>query len=126
MLPRVKPIDIETVRLGEHGRVPPGGRQRDHDEVTAAELGRAEPDIVGSEPVHYRRGRFQPERLLDGGRYQGRVGEDEGELIGVGQQVQHGVGDHALGGLDPAEHQDRRVGDRLGLRQRPGHLGQQR
>ena len=37
-----------------------------------------------------------------------------------------GVGDHALGGLDAAEHQDGRVGDGLGLGERPGHLREQR
>jgi hypothetical protein len=72
-----------------------------------------DPDVTGRVPVHQGRGRLEPERLLDRGRQQARVGGDERQLGGMAQQVQDRVADHALGGLDPAEHEHRRVGDSL-------------
>ena len=92
-------------------RFAPG--DRDRHEVAAADRRIAEPHVAGRVAVDHRRRRLQPERLLDGAADQARVAFDERPLIGVIEQVQHRVRDHALGRLDAAEHQHRDVRDHL-------------
>ena len=120
---RVRPADLEGVRIVEHPGVPVRAGQRHRDLVPGPDPGSAELRVAGRVSVDHGRGRFQPQRFLDRGRDQPAVRPDQLELAGGGEQVQHGVRDHAFGGLDAAEQQDARVGDGLILGEQSGDVG---
>ena len=82
-----------------------GSPARDRD---AAEL-----DVAGRVAVHDRGGGLEPQRFLDCGVEQDRVGADSREFARALEQVRRGVGDHPLGRLDPAEQEHRGVGHDL-------------
>ncbi len=113
VLPGVAAADVEAVRVRESGRVPPGAGYRDPDEVPLADGGAAEFDVAGSVAVHDGGRGFEAQRLLDGLRQQPGIGADQAQLVAVAEQMPRRVGDHPFGGLDPAEHEHRRVGDDL-------------
>ena len=89
---------------------------RDADEVAAPDRRAAELDVARRVAIEHRRGRLEPQRLLHRRGQQARVGLDARALGRVLEQVQDRVGDHPLGRLDAAEHQDGGVRDhRLAL-----------
>ena len=106
--------DVEPVRVAEHLRIPVGRGQRDAHPVPGPDPGLADHHVPGRVPVHQRRGRLQPQRLLDRGRHQARVDPHQFQLARIAEQVQDRVGDHAVGGVDAAEHDHRGVRDDLG------------
>jgi hypothetical protein len=122
----VRAADVEPVRGIEYLRVPVGAAQRYGHLVARAYPGLTEPCVRGRVPVHDGRRGLEPERFLDRGGYEVRVGPDQRQLFRAGEQVQHGVGDHAFGGLDTAEHQHRGVGDRFVFGERLGFAGERR
>jgi len=122
----VRPPDLEGVRIAEDPGIPVRAGQGHRDLVTGAYPGAAELSVAGRVAVDHGRGRFQPQGFLDRRRDQRGVGPYEFEFGGGGEQVQHRVRDHALGGLDPAEQQDAGVGDGLVRGERSGRVGQQR
>ncbi len=70
------------------------------------------------------RRRFDPERLLDDVGNQRPVGQDFGQLLRRGQQVEQGAGRRALRGLDGTEHDHGGIGEHgVGVEQ-PGNLGE--
>ena len=69
--------------------------------------------------VDDRRGRLEPQRLLDGVTDQRQVGKDEVELLVVREEVPDEVEDHPLGRLDPTEQHHSGVRDHLVRAQRP-------
>jgi hypothetical protein len=118
----VWPADLECVRIAENPGVPVSAGQGHRDLVAGRDPGPAELCVAGRVPVDDGSGRFQPQRFLDRGRDQPAVSPHQLELAGGGEQVQHGVRDHALGGLDAAEQQDARVGDGLVFGERSGDV----
>ena len=74
---------------------------------------RAERDVAGRVAVDDRRRRLQAQRLLDRRFGARRIGGDGRPQRRIVEHVPQQVEDHPLGGLDPAEHDDRGVGHRL-------------
>ena len=120
------PPEVEAVRVGELLRVAVGARDGDGDQFAAFDRRVAEPDVAGRVAVDHRRRRLQPQRFLDRVRHQAGVGLDQRPLLGVGEQMEHRVGDHPLGRLDAAEHEHGRIGGDLLLGEPAGGLRQQR
>ena len=75
-------------------------------------------DVTRGVAVDDRRRRLQAQRLLDRRLGAHRIGGDGRPHRRVVEHVPQQVEDHPLGRLDPAEHDDRGVGDRL-LRAQP-------
>jgi hypothetical protein len=115
---RARPAGLELVRATEHRRVPVRPGDRHPDQITAPDKGPGQLRIGGGVPVDHGRGRLQPQRLGHRGGQQGPVRRHPGQRRRVAQQVQHRVADHALGGLDAAEHQHGRVRRHL-VRRKP-------
>ena len=99
----VRPSDLECVRIVEDPGIPVRAGQGHRDLVTGCDPGPAELCVAGRVAVDDGRGRFQPQRFLDRRGDQPAIRPHQLELARGGEQVQHGVRDHAFGGLDAAE-----------------------
>src|ERR671914_6659 len=81
-----------------------------------------QPSVLAAhvEAVDHSGRRLEPQRLLDGVRQQPAILVQERALLGIGEQVEDRVRDHALGRLDAAEQEHRGVRDHLGALEAPG------
>ena len=105
---------VEAVGIGERRRVAVGGRDRDADELAAADRRAAQRHVRGRVPVDHGRRRLEPQRLLDGVGQPARGRPSRARAASRSrEQVQDRVGDHPLGRLDAAEEHHRGVGDDL-------------
>jgi hypothetical protein len=121
--------DVEARRVGEDGRVAIGAGDRDADEVAASDFRFADAHVAGGVAIDDSGGGLEPQRLLYRIRQHLAVGLDDRVLIGVGQEVHDGIGDHPLSGLDAPEEEYCRVGGHLGTREAAAGLaggGEQR
>ena len=115
--PRLRPAEVESMRVGEGLRIAVRGRERN-----AYELSRTDPDAVEVEfprrvAVEHGRRRLEPKRLLDRGRRQlGPCSQVRDRVLARKHMVQE-VRDHPVGRLDPAEEEHRGVRDDLRRRE---------
>ena len=99
----VRPADLEGVRIVEDQGIPVRSGDGHRDLITGPDPGPAKLRVAGRVAVDHGCGRFQPQRFLYRRRDQPPVRSHQLQFGGRGQQVQHYVRDHALGGLDAAE-----------------------
>ena len=114
----VRAAQIEPIWVGELGRVPVGGSERDHDEVAGADRGPGDARRARRVAIHPRRGGLEAQRLLH--RRRGEIGLRPHLLqrVRVGEQMPERVEDQALGRLDPAEQDHGCIRDHLVVRER--------
>ncbi len=125
------PGDVETVGIGEDGRVPAGGGHQDDHAVTAGEGVPADSRLGERDPHRELGGRVVAEHLLDGRRGELRSFAQQSELVGIAQQSDHSVADevdarlHARDQQEHADAEDLGCGEDLALLLHPDEHAQQ-
>ncbi len=103
------PGDVETVGIGEDGRVPAGGGHQDDHAVTAGEGVPGHGRLGERDPHRELGGRVVAKHLLDGRRGELRSFAQQSQLVGIAQQSNHSVTDEVdtrLHARDQQEHAD--------------------
>ncbi len=110
------PAEVEAVGVGVVGLVPPGGRVRGEQRLAAPDHHVADLDVLGGVAERELSDRrVVPQRLLDHGRPRHRAVQHRPQLLGVGEQGAHRVGDQVERGLVSGDQHQQQGADEFRL-----------